>query len=238
MNVAICDDNIDYINTIENYFDKLKPQKLEHDIFMSGEELVYAYEHNKASYDAVFLDMEMAKLDGIETANRIRKIDSNVIIVFVTSHTKYMQRSFECAPFRFLVKPVDFRDFEKVYNEVCIKLKDKPETIVFMENRDRMRIYCSDIIFFESSAHHMHIHTINGTVHKIRKTMTELEKTIDENLFCRVHRAYVVNISHIYKISDNSVEMHNYNHLIPVGRTYKKKLEDKFLNFKERKYLL
>ena len=95
MNIAICDDNNDYINTLENYIDDLKVKNLEHDVFYSGEELLNEYKNNEANYDAIFMDMEIGELDGIETANLIRQFDRNVIIVFVTSHKKYMQRSFE-----------------------------------------------------------------------------------------------------------------------------------------------
>ena len=134
MNIAICDDNNDYINTLENYIDDLKVKNLEHDVFYSGEELLNEYKNNEANYDAIFMDMEMGELDGIETANLIRQFDRNVIIVFVTSHKKYMQRSFQCMPFRFLIKPINFSDFEEVFREVCIKLDDDPETFIFLEN--------------------------------------------------------------------------------------------------------
>ena len=238
MKIAICDDNREYINIIENYLGNMNTEKLEFDTFQSGEDLVSVYKEKGAIYDAIFLDMEMGELDGIETANYIRKMDMHVIIVFVTSHKKYMQRSFECMPFRFLLKPIKFEDFCKVYSEICIKLKDKPETVVFTENRSRTRIFCDDIIFFESRAHWIIIYTRDGKEYKVRKTMNELLETVDISTFFRVHRAFVVNLSHIYQISENDVIMHHYDKPIPVSRTYKKELADKFLNFKERKYLL
>lgn len=238
MKIAICDDNMEYVNKVEDYLDKLKTSKLEYDVFMSGEELLREYERNEADYDAIFLDMEMTGLDGIETANHIRQLDKHVIIVFVTSHKKYMQRSFQCMPFRFLIKPINFSDFEEVFQEVCIKLDDDPETFIFLENKKRTRIFCSDIIFFESSAHSILIYTRDGKVHKTRKSMTELQETIEKSTFVRVHRAFVINLRYIHQISELEVVMHHYDHPIPVSRTYNKDLEDMFLSFKERKYLL
>lgn len=238
MKIAICDDNMKYISTVEDYLDKMKSSKIEHDVFMSGEELLREYERNEADYDAIFLDMEMAGLDGIETANYIRQIDKHVIIVFVTSHKKYMQRSFECMPFRFLIKPIDFLDFRKAYNEICMKMEDDPETFIFLENKKRTRIYCSDIIFFESSSHWILIYTRDGKTHRTRKTMSELLETIEKSTFIRVHRAFAVNLKHVYQIEENDVIMHHYSEPIPISKTYKKELSDEFLNFKERKYLL
>lgn len=236
--IAVCDDNTDYLNTVEDYLEKIGSKMVNYDIYMSGEELIAAYENNNTSYDAIFLDMEMGELDGIETANYIRQIDKYVIIIFVTSHQKYMQSSFQCMPFRFLIKPINFSDFEEVFREVCIKLDDDPETFIFLENKKRTRIFCSDIIFFESSAHSILIYTRDGKVHKTRKSIKELMGTIEKSTFVRVHRAFVVNLRYIHKISELEVIMHHYEQSIPVGRTYSKELEDMFLNFKERKYLL
>ena len=237
MKIAICDDNIDSINIIENYIQNLNTRNVECDAFESGEDLIFAYDNNER-YDVVFLDMEMKELNGIETANIIRNLDRYVIIIFVTSHTKYMLKSFECEPFRFLVKPITEQSFIKVYKELCIKLKDRPETVVFLENRNRTRIFCDDIIFFESYSHWIIIHTKDNQSHKIRKTMSEIINTFDNLTFIQVHRSFVVNINYILKIYDSSVIMHYYDVPIPVSRTFKKDLDNKFINHKERKYLL
>lgn len=238
MKIAICDDNMEYINTIENYIDQMKISKLEYDVYMSGEELLREYQQNDADYDALFLDMEMGELDGIETANRIRKIDKHLIIVFVTSHKQYMQKSFECMPFRFLIKPVKFQDFKRTFGEVQTKLDDSPETFIFLENKKRTRLYCSDIVFFESNSHWIMIHTRDGKVHKTRKTMAELLEIVDNSTFVRVHRAFAVNLMHIHQIAEAEIIMHHCEKFIPLSKTFKKELSDGFLNYKERKYLL
>ncbi len=118
MNVAICDDNLKDIVIIEKYLDRISKSKIECDVFQSGEELILAYKRNKARYDVVFLDMEMCQLNGIETANYLREIDEYMIIIFVTIHTEYMRESFKCAPFRFLVKPVEFDEMQTVFNDI------------------------------------------------------------------------------------------------------------------------
>lgn len=237
MNIAICDDNAQYIRTIEDYIGKLNNKGLEYDIYYSGEKLLASLK-NDTGYDAILLDMEMSGLDGIKTADRIRLTDKHVIIVFVTSHTKYMQESFRCAPFRFLIKPLKFEDFKKVCEEIRAKLDDEPETFVFFENKKRTRVFASEIVFLECSAHSIFVHMRDGIVHKIRKSMDELLNAVPKSTFVRVHRGFVVNLFYIYKISDTSVTMHCYDKTIPIGRTYAKNLEDAFLNFKERKYLI
>ena len=118
MKIAICDDDMNCINKIENYIEKIDRNNAECDAYQNGERLVQAFKTGAEQYDVIFLDMEMEKLNGIETANLIREVDEHVIIVFVTSHTEYMRESFKCAPFRFLVKPVDPAEFKTVFYDI------------------------------------------------------------------------------------------------------------------------
>lgn len=238
MKIAICDDCAEYIRIVEGYLDEMKIPELDYDIFVNGEELVSSYENGVADYDAIFLDMELGGIDGIQAANRIREKDTDVIIVFITNYMKYMQQSFECCPFRFLIKPIDIGEFRKVFDAVCAKLSDEPKVLVFQENKKRTRIYCSDIIFFESSSHWMLIYTRDGNIHKVRKTMNELFQIVPSNEFVTVHRSFAVNLEHIYQISQTDVVMHGYGSPIPVSKKHKKALTEAFLNYKERKYVL
>lgn len=105
--IAICDDDINCADLIENYISEFKNVVADCDVCSSGEELIQAYSANTERYEVVFLDMEMEQLTGIETAKHIRELDEHVIIVFITSHTEYMYESFKCTPFRFLIKPLD-----------------------------------------------------------------------------------------------------------------------------------
>ncbi len=58
-NIAICDDNVEVCNTIEDFVYEIKPNNVECDVYQDGKELVYAYEKNKERYDIIFLDIEM-----------------------------------------------------------------------------------------------------------------------------------------------------------------------------------
>lgn len=69
MRIAICDDDINCVNLIEEYIKECGNTDAECDAFPGGEELVRAYRDNAERYDVIFLDMEMDRLNGIETAN-------------------------------------------------------------------------------------------------------------------------------------------------------------------------
>lgn len=84
MRFAICDDEQTAINLLQDQFDLRPELAIEHDAYTSGEALLAAYK-NGARYDALFIDMEMGGMNGIDTANAIRALDDEVIVVYVTA---------------------------------------------------------------------------------------------------------------------------------------------------------
>lgn len=236
MYIAICDDNFEYVNMIEDYFDIMGKQKPDYDVYHSGEELIFAY-NNNINYDAIFLDLEMKGIDGIETANFIRKIDKYVIIVFISVHTQYMKRCFECTPFRFLNKPVSYDDISNVLKDIRIKLDKERTTFVFSENREKIRLFCEDILYFESRSHLLMINT-KEKQYKIHKTLSELCNITGDEIFCRVHNSFVVNLGWVKEVKDTEIVLYDCDLQIPLGRKYKKNFIGKFINYNERKYSL
>ena len=106
--IAICDDDKIVASNIENLLLKIsKDSELDIDIFYDGDTLVQI----KINYDLIYLDIEMARKDGIEAAKNIRKIDDNVLIVYVTGYESFAKEAFEVSAFRFITKPIDERIF-------------------------------------------------------------------------------------------------------------------------------
>lgn len=235
MNIAICDDNNEHINTLENYLSELKQSYLDCDAYLSGEELVSAYKRREAGYDVIFLDMEMEPINGIQTAKSIREFDEHVIIVFITSHTEYMLESFECAPFRFLLKPVSFVKFQDVYYKICQKISKERKTFSFSENKTKIRLFCDDIIYFETQDHWIWIHT-KETKYKLCKSMTDLYEHLDPKMFFRTHRSFIINLGYIKQIQENEIVLYHCNNLIPISRSYKKAVIARYTDFVEKEY--
>lgn len=237
MNIAVCDDNLEFVNTLENHFDMLHDKKLNYDVFLKGEDLINEYENNKTNYDAIFLDMELNGLNGIETAKEIRKINSKVIIVFITAYSEYMKESFECEPFRFLLKPISFNDIKKVYSEILNKFKVNKNTFSFYEGRKHIRLYYEDIIFFESQSHWVNINTDKSKYRTLDK-INEIHKKLDDSLFCRIHQSYIVNFKYIKLFDDNKIFLYNSDEILSISRPYKKEFLESYMKFKEGEIML
>lgn len=221
INIAICDDSTEHISILEKYLFEISNVKIECDAYYSGESLIDAYKNNVERYDVVFLDMEMERLNGIETANLIQEFDEHIIIVFVTSHSEYMKESFQCLPFRFIEKPLDYDELKKVFYDICKKLSEKRKVLHFTENKTKVRLYCDDILYCESQAHWVWIYTKDKS-YKICKTLSDLYEQLDKKMMFQIHKSFIINFNYIYTIKESNIQLYHCDRLIPISRSYKK----------------
>lgn len=66
---------------------------------------------SKGGFDIVYMDIDMPDLDGMKTAEKLRAVDSSVVIVFVTNMMQFAVKGYEVGALDFLVKPVTYDNF-------------------------------------------------------------------------------------------------------------------------------
>ena len=237
MKIAICDDNNEYINNIINDIQSLENIKAECYSYTCGEALLSECCDGKAWFDVILLDMEMDGINGIDTANRIRAIDENVIIIFITAYSEYMKESFKCQPFRFLEKPVCTDELKAVFKDVLKKLSLSRKAFLIPENKGITRLFCDDVIYCESHNHSVNICTKTG-MYKVYMSLSELYEKLDKNILCRVHQSFIVNLNNVKSIRDKHILLYNTERIIPVSRAYKKDVIKEYTGFLERNMCL
>lgn len=221
MRFAICDDEPEHIEILKAYFNARPELSIESEPYFSGTSLVEDYRKNSVRYDALFIDMEMPGLNGIDTANAIREMDKRAIIVFVTSHTKYMQESFQCRPLDFLVKPVEKAALDRVIAAIVKTVSEERVSITFTENKRIVSLYCDEIIFCESEGHWINIHTATE-IYRTRMTMAALEEKLAPGLFARAAKGYFVNLDQVRTIDGYDLHLRDTDRVLSLSRTYAK----------------
>ena len=87
-------------------------------VFHDGLDLVRSTEN----HDIVFLDIQMGKLDGLETARFIRKINKESILIFVTNMAQFAIKGYEVDALDFILKPVSMASIVYVLNKAMKRL--------------------------------------------------------------------------------------------------------------------
>lgn len=210
LNIAACDDDPAELALIEGYVQRYSI-RYDNEItfagYSSGEELLKDYERGK--YDLIFLDVEMGKMDGIMTAERIRHIpDHDVNIIYVSNYPQYMQASFGVRAAQYLTKPISFEIFENKVNEVIRYIsEDKDKVIEIDAERDKYYIRESEIISIETDGQKLLLITEDDTI-RIRGKLSDYAKKC-EKYMVMPNRSILVNTRFIRMLNSNEIVLTN-----------------------------
>lgn len=237
MRIAIVDDEIEWINQIEDLLVELKRaySDIEWDVFFNGSQILKQYYQEHRPYDVLIIDMEMPEMMGVETALKIRNYDSNVHIFFLTNYKKYVFDSFKAEALDYWIKPISFEVLRTGIERVRKKSEKSECYIKIIEDRKRIRIRLQDIIYIEKSERKAVLHTLKG-IHKTNRDLTSIGDKLNSD-FVRTCNTHIVNLRYAYIIYNNSIELYNADKVIPVSRTYKKGLMNAYMNYKEKESL-
>lgn len=236
MKIAICDDDISQIKILKGYIEKLDidDNNLQIYSFNNGESLYNNYTNQSNPFDIIFLDMQMPKVNGIETAVNIRNKDIGVIIIFITNFSQYVYDCFDAMPFRFLVKPVSFDNFSKVFNMALLKAKQGNSFFLISSKESKIRLNYNDILYFESLKRQVCAHT-RDKEHLFYSKMVDLYNKISSTDFVFTHKSFIVNMNHIKMLLPDKIILDNDIN-IPLSKKNKVQVREKYFKFIERSY--
>lgn len=218
MNIAVCDDLPEYRERLKELLAPyVSANELEISEFCRGEELLAACEAG-TDWDIVFLDIEMDGMTGIETGKRLRKLQRDAIVIFVTSYVSYVSDAFRQDAFQFLLKPVSEDDFRKDFERAIRLWRNRHRRyMVTWRNTSNMLEYRS-ILYLEAYHRHVFVHTDSESYECVGKLQDEYKK-LKPFGFSQCHQGFIVNMSRVVYISKTTVRLDN-GHEVPVSRRH------------------
>lgn len=131
--VAVVDDEQKEREGLQEFFHTLQKEvneEIEVVLFPDGEKLLEGYD---ASWDLICLDIELGGTDGILIAKKLRKLDSKVILIFVTNMAQMAIRGYEVRALDFLVKPVNYYSFSLKMRSVINMIKRRKNRSIVLQ---------------------------------------------------------------------------------------------------------
>ena len=179
--IAIVEDEAAVREQLAGYVQRYTRQygtQFEVAMFTDGVEILEDY---RPVYDIIFLDVEMQHLDGMETARRIRELDSDVLLIFITNMAQYAIKGYAVGALDYVLKsvPVDGG----------------------MRRLDDATIY-----YIESEGHRVHFYTEDGDF-SAPGALKALEEKQAGRLFARCNSGYLVNLAQVSGVQQNTVQV-------------------------------
>jgi two-component system LytT family response regulator len=196
--------------------------------------------------DLLFLDVEMPVLNGFELLEQLPEL--NFDVVFTTAHSEYAVKAFRNKAYNFLLKPVDIDDLEQVLRdweqkeeaqnrlldasavrEMLIKIKAEGllKNKIAIPVADGFEFLEVDhIIYCQSENNYTRIVLANQQQKLISKTLKEVEHTLGNYLFMRIHQSYLINPNYLkkYHKNDGGYVVMEPDKQLPVSKSKKEML--------------
>lgn len=159
--------------------------------------------------DLVFMDIQMPGESGLEL---LRSIANPPRTIFVTAFDEYATKAFEVNAYDYLMKPIDPDRLDEVYS----RLTEENKTPSSVENssilkagdpilvRDGDRVWfikIDQVRYFESEGNYVKVH-FDKFKPLILRSLNSLEERLDDQLFFRVNRKFIVNLNHVVNIEN------------------------------------
>ena len=235
LKIAICEDSEIFVEIIKKNIETILKVPYELHPFLSGKEFMTSLPEMGCPYDIVFLDVNMDELDGMETAQKIRKVSNDVFIVFVTAFITCAPQGYSVGAIRYILKNnVNFPEliFECM-DAISLNMNYVAQKKKFNFNEGTKIVALERLLYIESRLHKLEFYIMEDKLKKysIYGKLDELEKELQGNDFIRIHQSYLVNMKHIEKVSRYEALLNNGIKLeIPKARY--KFVEETFVSYK------
>lgn len=223
MKIGILEDERDVAEKIKQYiatcFEKRGGgESLELHSYADAYELLENY---RADFDVLFMDIQLNMMTGMEAAERIRRQDSRVLIVFVTNLAQYAVEGYQVNAFDFILKPVDYNGFAMKLDRIARELEHRSDDVfVNLKTKDGyVRLNVARIAYVEVRAHDLIYHADGETV-AVRGTLKNAASELEGRYFSLCNSCYLVNLACVKRA--NKTVVLNTGEELPISQGKRK----------------
>lgn len=175
--------------------------------FPGGMELLRRFEPGR--YHAVFLDICMDRMDGIETARRLREQDAEVLLLFITTSREYAFDAFPLHPFDYILKPYDAPRLHGVLREMMRVLDaEGRKTLSVRSGRSDLEIPLASLSAAMSQGHAVELCLTNRQTLLCPMAFHELEERLAAKpRFLTCNRGILINMDQVSSLRDDEFIM-------------------------------
>ena len=161
MKIAIVEDNPASAEKLRGYLRQYgEENQKEFDITLFGDAVSFLDRYSP--FDMVFMDIELPGMDGMEAARRLREVDRQAILLFVTNMARFAVKGYEVDAMDYLVKPVQYGSFSLKLRRALARWEQTSETILVSQPNGFQRLLLREIRYLEVSSHKLIYHTTGG----------------------------------------------------------------------------
>lgn len=217
---AIIEDDENAYQLLKEYLTQFgKENSLSFETYHYGDGLSFLDEYQPMNL--VFMDIELPFMNGMEVATKLRAIDENVVLIFITNMAQFAIQGYSVDALDYVLKPIRYSRFSSLMKKTMRFLGEIADQEVVLKTTGGMRkIYLSSIYYIEISDHLLIYHTDKGDV-EVWGTLSAVEKQLPKETFCRCSHSVIVNLKYVTSTDKDTLFVTEKN--IPLSISHSKK---------------
>lgn len=197
VNLAIVEDEDSYAAQLLEFIETYRKESgntFKITRFRDGDEIASGY---KGQFDIILMDIEMKFMDGMTAAEEIRKLDQEVVIMFITNMTNYAIRGYQVDALDYVLKPVSYFAFSQKLDRALSRVKKDSSNVISIDMPSGVRkLDIENIFYIESEGHNLNFYTTGGEF-SVRAKMGDFEQQLSPYNFFRSNKGYLVNLRYV-----------------------------------------
>ena len=205
--IAIVDDDREFVEELKKYINQYgqeEGQEFEISAFCDGAEILENY---APTYDLILLDIEMPKVNGMDAAEKIREMDENVVLMFITNMAQYAIRGYSVGALDFVMKPISYYTFSMKIKRALKRVRKKELAPVLLTLSNGVKkLEVRQIYYLEVQNRMLHYYTDEGEF-VVRGSLLSAESILPSDVFAKCNHWYLVNLMHVTEVRKNTASV-------------------------------
>ena len=224
VHIAVVDDDAVYREELIRFLKQYEQESGERfhiTTFADGDEILDGY---TAAYDIILMDIAMAFVDGMKAAERIREMDGEVVIIFITNMSQYAMKGYTVDALDYVLKPLSYYAFSQRIDRALARMRRRSKKYITIAVKGGVRkLDVSRITYVEVQDHDLIYHT---TTEKLlsKGTLAKAEEQLDPKRFFRCGKSHLVNLEFVESVQNSDLQVGD--DVVQVSRARRKALLD------------
>ena len=232
MKIVVCDDNLNIISEIKemlNEYSAFKNIPLEISTFDNGNAVLDSNEN----YNIAILDVEMPDINGIALGEELRKRNKQIVLIYLTAHSQYLDSALNLNAARFFEKPIDKDRFFSGIDNAIERIDNTTINFFIRDDKTQVRVTAESIIYIEISHRKTKVVT-EDKIYFTTHTLDYFKDRLVSSIFAQPHKSYIINFNFITAYERDKIVLDS-QYKIPVSRSKQTEFHKSFVRFMEGK---
>lgn len=179
--------------------------------------------------DAVFADIQMPGMSGMEMIRKLREKDSKMPVIFTSGLSEYLREGYEVQALHYLIKPISEQKVFECMDRICSRILTQ-ELFAARTEDGMVRLDLREVNYCEADGHDTRFVMTDRSKVRVMESISDLVEELSEKNFVKCHRSYLCNLDNVKQIARDHVIFDNGD-AVPISRRMYRDVNRKFIEF-------